>query len=604
MWRLRLRRSALTSPFHRHMTGPAFAAGLLPQVSAFMTTILSIHCGAHDSAAALFDDYRVVAAVQKERLSRTKKQGGEPEDCIAEVLDIGGITKADVDVVVFSRAEFPRTLFKTDMLRRLRDSLTGRDQGLRDVSVALSKAGQTQAQDMLDIPGVLAHYGLPAKTRVHFANHHGSHALPALFFTDWDQALIYTADGAGDNVNYSHRVFKDGQLTCLHGDDRLLTQPYRNDSLAQAYAKITKALGFRPLHHEGKITGLAAFGRPVLKDLFAAHFHLDSHGVFSSDFTSSDQMLQVLTGECQGQSREDVAASIQAALEDLMLASVSRLLDTHKVHRLGLGGGLFANVKLNQRLAEHCGLDEIFIVPPMGDEGLVIGGALDYLLHRDGMAEWCKRRYRLDNVYWGRPFGTQTGPRIQGFSQRIARVEGDPVQTAARLLTEGKAVATVAARMEYGPRALGARTIMASPSRRDINDSLNTRLDRSEFMPFAPVVAEEDAAQLFDVTSTNAYACRFMTITCDVKRDWSERIPAVVHVDNTARPQIIRRADNPLYYDTLAAFKAASGLAAAVNTSFNVHEEPIINTPEEAAKALVDNRVDYLLCDDGVYGVA
>jgi carbamoyltransferase len=122
-------------------------------------------------------------------------------------------------------------------------------------------------------------------------------------------------------------------------------------------------------------------------------------------------------------------------------------------------------------------------------------------------------------------------------------------------------------------------------------------------MPFAPVVAEEDARAVFDVTDTNAYACRFMTITCNVKREWAERIPAVVHVDGTARPQIVRRSENPLYYDTLQAFKARTGLPAAINTSFNVHEEPIINTPEEAAEALLDDRVDYLLAEDGVYGV-
>ena len=122
-------------------------------------------------------------------------------------------------------------------------------------------------------------------------------------------------------------------------------------------------------------------------------------------------------------------------------------------------------------------------------------------------------------------------------------------------------------------------------------------------MPFAPVVAEGDARDVFEVTDANAYACRFMTITCDVKKEWSGKIPAVVHVDETARPQIIRRSENPLYYDILQAFKAESGLPVLVNTSFNVHEEPIVNNPEEAAKALVDDRIDYIVTDDGVYGI-
>lgn len=567
-----------------------------------MATILSIHCGTHDSSAALLEDYRVVAAVQKERLTRVKKDGGPPHVCVDEVLSIGGLSASAVDAVVFSRGEFPRAFYKVNPLRRLRETLQGR-QGARDLSMALIKSGLNDPAALLDVGKVLAFYGLPTNTPVFFSNHHLAHALPSLFFTDWDDALLYTADGNGDNVNYSQRVFKDGQIKTLFGDDRWLHQPYRVDSLASAYAHVTEALGFRPLHHEGKVTGLAAWGKPALREAFAAHFRMDGDGLFSTDFPSAPTMREAFMALCEGHSREDAAASIQTFVEETMLASVSRLLEREKVRRIGLAGGLFANVKLNQRLAEMGGVEEVFVVPPMGDEGLVIGGALHYLLERDGLDSWLKRRSRLADVYWGRDFGAAIGPRFREFSSHIHRLEGDPIQTAARLMADGKAIAIVNRRMEYGPRALGARSIMASPLQRDINDTLNKRLDRSEFMPFAPVIAEEDARDVFDVTDVNAYACRFMTITCGVKPQWRDRIPAVVHVDNTARPQVIRRADNPLYYDALAAFKAETGLPTVVNTSFNVHEEPIINTPEEAARALVDDRVDYLLTDDGIYGV-
>jgi carbamoyltransferase len=340
----------------------------------------------------------------------------------------------------------------------------------------------------------------------------------------------------------------------------------------------------------------------VLKDAFRARFRFDDAGLIVSDFPSGSAMRKWILDLCKGHSREDASASIQAFVEEMILESVGRLLDTHKVRKLGLAGGLFANVKLNQRLAENTGVDEVFVVPPMGDDGLVIGGALQYLLERDGLDAWLKHRHRLDDVYWGRGFGIETGRRILTFSPSVGKLDGNPVETTARLLDEGNAVAIVTKRMEYGPRALGARSIMASPRRRDINDSLNARLDRSEFMPFAPVIAEEDARNVFNVTGVNAYACRFMTITCDVNKEWETRIPAIMHVDNTARPQIIRRADNPLYYDILSAFKARTGLPALVNTSFNVHEEPIINTPEESAQALVDDRVDYIVTEDGVYG--
>jgi carbamoyltransferase len=566
-----------------------------------MAYILSVHWGGnHDSAAALFDDYEIIGAIQKERLTRTKKDGGEPKDCIDDVLALGGISISDVDVVVFTRSQFPRAVYKTDKFRQIRDLITKSGQ-TRDLSTVMSRNGTEDPNDVIDTAKILSRYGLRKDVKVYFTNHHFAHAIPSLFFTDWDNALLYTSDGAGDNVNHSHRVYKDGRLDTLFGDDRWLCQPYRIDSLARAYANVTEAIGFRPLHHEGKVTGLAAFGTPVLRDAFAAHFDMDEDGRFSSDFADGKIMRETVMALCHGQTREDASASIQAFVEDKIAESVALLMEKHGVRHLGLAGGLFANVKLNQRLARHA--DEIFIVPPMGDEGLVIGGALAYLHERDGFETWLKQRYRLRDVYWGRGFSADTGRRLADYSPRIRRLPGTPEQKAAELMHAGKAVAIFTARTEFGPRALGARSIMASPLRRDINDSLNQRLDRSEFMPFAPVIAAEDARAVFDVTDANAYACRFMTITCDVKAEWSDRIPAVVHVDNTARPQIIERADNPLYYDVLANFKTISGLPAAVNTSFNVHEEPIINTPEEAARALVDDRVDYLVTEDGVFGI-
>jgi carbamoyltransferase len=155
--------------------------------------------------------------------------------------------------------------------------------------------------------------------------------------------------------------------------------------------------------------------------------------------------------------------------------------------------------------------------------------------------------------------------------------------------------------MEYGPRALGARSIIASPADNDINDDLNKRLDRSEFMPFAPYVLEEDAARVFEITDVNRYAARFMTITCAVRPEWRGKIPAVVHVDGTARPQIVRDSDNPLFAAVLRRFRDATGLPVLINTSFNVHEEPILNHPDECLKALADGRVDFVVTKQAAY---
>jgi carbamoyltransferase len=181
------------------------------------------------------------------------------------------------------------------------------------------------------------------------------------------------------------------------------------------------------------------------------------------------------------------------------------------------------------------------------------------------------------------------------------RRPGEPVATAASLLAEGRIVAIYTKGMEYGPRALGARSILADPRDAGVNARLNARLERSEFMPFAPVVRESDAELVFRLPANAGYAARFMTITCGVCEDWRQRIAAVVHVDGTARPQVIRREPNPLYYDILTAFGTRTGVPVLVNTSFNVHEEPIVNTPEECARALAQGRIDGVVSARTVY---
>jgi carbamoyltransferase len=295
-----------------------------------------------------------------------------------------------------------------------------------------------------------------------------------------------------------------------------------------------------------------------------------------------------------------MAASIQQVLEDVVAGSVRRLVERHGVNHLALAGGVFANVRLNRLLCEGTGVDEVFIFPAMGDEGLTAGGALQFLLERDGLPAWLDRRRRLDNVYWGRDYSEAIDQRLGAH----AAVQGDPGDPAAKtvaLLQQGLVGAIYEGRMEFGPRALGARSILASPADAAVNARLNARLARTEFMPFAPYVLEEDAASVFEVTDANRYACRFMTITTAVRPEWRARIPAVVHVDGTARPQIIDPAVNPLYARILSGFKAATGLPVLVNTSFNVHEEPIVNTPEECLRALLDERIDFAVTRNGIY---
>ncbi|HEX9646414.1 MAG TPA: carbamoyltransferase C-terminal domain-containing protein [Alphaproteobacteria bacterium] len=566
--------------------------------------ILGVHPGYHDASAILCQDYRILAAVQLERLTRRKADGGRfPGEAVDECLAIAGARRADIDVAVLGRGAYPwryYTHFRGGrwLEGRVREAL-GRDK-MKSMERELVLARRTDSLAIFDAGLFRAEQGLRPDAEVRFYNHHLAHALPTLFHSDWQDALLYTSDGGGDNVQYSHRVFRDGHITTLYGDDSGLVQPLRIDSLGLAYGYATQALGYRINRHEGKLTGLAAYGEPVLYEQFAAHYRVDELGQVHSDFDSYRALRRWVLEIADGRKPADVAASVQTLLEEVTLRAVKALLARHPVRHLGLSGGVFANVRLNQRLGEECGVDEVFVYPAMSDSGLAAGGVLDYLLARDGLDRWLDRRYRLDSLYFGRDWGAQADAAFAA-DARLERIAGEPVETAVGLIADGAQVAIFTAGMEYGPRALGARSILAAATDAAINDALNARLGRSEFMPFAPVVAEADAAEVFELAAPLAYAARFMTVTCRVRPAWRERIPAVVHVDGTARPQTLRRDWNPLYYDILNAYKRRTGIPVLINTSFNAHEEPIINTPAECAQALADDRVDYVVTRAAVY---
>jgi carbamoyltransferase len=566
--------------------------------------ILTFHPGGHDASVAAFDDYRLLAAIEEERLTRRKGSGdGVPWLAIDEVLRIVGWARSDVDAIVAIRSFFPWQYFRYPFYKEWDYTFRhwlGRDQRLRDLMVHCQLRGTADAKAVFRTDAFLDDHGFRRDTIFEFANHHEAHALASLFYTDWNDALLYTADGVGDNVSYSVRTLKDSHLDCHFGDDRCLLQrgPLRS-SLAWAYGFATKACGFTMFRHEGKLTGLAAYGEPTLAADIARHFWIDDQGMISANFVDDKAIERAIMRICRGHSRETIAASIQSATEDLILRSVQYWLARTKTRQLGLGGGLFANVRLNRLLAEKCPIDEIFIYPAMNDGGLSVGIGLSFLLARDGLQTWLAQRHRLDDVYFGSDYNGRIDEHLA--QARARRLPGAPAEVAKDMLLAGKVGAAYLGRMEFGPRALGARSILASPADARINDELNRRLARSEFMPFAPYVLEEDCERVFDITPVNRYAAHFMTITCAVRPEWRDRIPAVVHVDGTARPQIIRDRDNPLYADILRRFRAATGLPVLVNTSFNVHEEPIVNQPSECLKALREGRVDFVVTEQSVY---
>ncbi|MCW8905838.1 MAG: hypothetical protein OQL28_01190 [Sedimenticola sp.] len=568
-----------------------------------MSFILSIHSGPHDSAAALFNDYELLAAVHQERLSRVKCDGGFPDLAIEHVLEVAGVRRDQLEVVVLSRGSYPTVYLDYGWFDRFRFAIQRKKGRRRHKSLAghMWKRGTVHAEEVFNKDRFCRENGLRSDIQIYFSNHHKAHALSALFYLPGEDILAYTSDGGGDNVYYSARLLSaNNRLSCLFGDDKgFLTKSYTN-SLALAYGYSTQAIGFRINRHEGKLTGLAAYGKPTLYEEMASHFRILENGEVDSDFANNKEMKKAIFEMARRSSREDVAASVQELLEVFTLKSIQTIMRQNRVKKLALAGGAFANVRLNKLVCESTGVDEIFVCPAMGDDGLVIGGALDYLLERDGDSAFFHNRRRLNDVYLGGQYDDQADSLFRKDS-RLKLLDGDPAEIAADLISRDEIGAIYTGRMEFGPRALGARSIIANPRDDGINKTLNKRLQRTEFMPFAPYVLEEDAREVFDIDDSNEYACRFMTITTRVNPAWADKIGAVVHVDGTARPQIVRDSENPLYSAILRRFKEKTGLPVLVNTSFNAHEEPIICRPEECLRALLDGRVDFLVTTRGVF---
>lgn len=554
----------------------------------------------HDACVALFDEYDMVVALAQERATRIKCDGGRfPVEAVQECLDHAGVKAADIGALVMPRVDYPNEHYRARAFFPKGRPSRGEEDLLRVTMRPWSRDPFTA----FDWDGYLKPFGFRGDQVKAFYNHHAAHAYGTLFHTQWDDALIYTSDGGGDRTFYSARRLKNGQFTDVFGGEQASTAwrrpQHREDSLGLLYYHVTEALGFRPLRHEGKVLGLAAFGEPKHAPQFRANYTVMPDGQIKGS-KKVEVIAEELRALAKTAKREDMAASVQHVLEEVTLEALERIAANNPSANLGVSGGVFANVKLTQRIAARFAFKDIFVYPAMSDQGQAAGGVLQYLAQRDGMKTWLGRRKPFGNLYYGRDY--QPGAD-EVFARMGARNVGgaNPIDMAAQLIADGKIVGTYLGRMEYGPRALGARTIMASPADRRINDWLNKRLDRTEFMPFAPVVRAERVKDVFELPESLLYTGRYMTVTCDVKPEWREKIAACVHVDGTARPQIIRREDNPAYYDILAAYEAKTGVPVTINTSFNVHEEPIINKPEEAWTALRDERVDYVTTGTAVW---
>ena len=370
------------------------------------------------------------------------------------------------------------------------------------------------------------------------------------------------------------------------------------------YSAITHDFGFTRHRHEGKVTGLAAYGTPSrdamgLTSLIT--YDATRHRFRSPAIARHHRNLNTISpyfGRLLARvSREDLAATVQDIFETVILAFIQDAVAVAARHgfttrNICLAGGCFANVKLNQHIRELPGVENVYVFPGMGDGGLAAGAAIQR--YYDAVPGASRSVAKLSHVYLGRSFSeADMEQALQSAGLAYTRPD-DVEKEIARLLAATKVVGRFNGAMEYGPRALGNRSILAAPFDASINDWLNKKLRRTEFMPFAPSMTPEGARAYLEGYRDDHVAADFMTITYEIAAGMAAKIPAVVHVDNTARPQVVRKDVNPSYHRIIEAFGELTGVPVILNTSFNIHEEPIVYTPQDAIKGFLDSRLDYL----------
>ena len=537
-----------------------------------------------DATAALYVDgnWKVIA---EERLSRVKLHAGFPKQSVAELLKLTGLRPEDLQYVVYPFmtwwVEGSRILhgYSRDLVPTLMNG-TARSAKFRHLKAYgdwCIRSIHEHRKYHTELIRELHSLGLAGKlTRI---EHHASHAAAAYITSGFEEALSLTLDWYGGGLSGSVNRCTPKGIQRLHNF-------YYPHSLGLFYAQVTSALGFKASQHEGKIVGLAAYGDSnVLGTKLLASFVREG-GDFRYRSGMDPKLARDLTSSFP---REHVAAAYQYVLEVVVTEMVRYWIAETGLEDVVLAGGVAANVKMNQRIAEIEGVRQVFVHPNMGDGGTSVGAILAFLFAQKKMTptEW-----KTCNL--GPDFSKERmEAAIQNAGLEPCHFE-NVAKAVAKALVDGKVVARYAEAMEYGPRALGNRSILYSAKNPDVNKWLNKKLGRTEFMPFAPVTLFEHCRERYVNIDKVLASARFMTVTCECTNLMKRESPAAVHVDGTARPQILRREDNPDFYTILEEYYKLTGIPTLINTSFNMHEEPIVCTPEDAVRAFLKAKLDYL----------
>lgn len=551
-----------------------------------MTYALGIMChGWHESAAALVRNGTVVAAAEEERFTRRKLDSRFPSRAISFCLEQAGIRPAQLSAVGFG---FDLSRKRLERARHVLRYLPG--------SLDFVRTRMPMARRMANVKDEIRAF-LRFNGPIYTFNHHLCHAASTFYSSPFETAAILTMDGAGDweSCWWGHGSGSD--LRELGTIDWPL-------SLGHIYAAVTEYCGFKAFHDEYKVMGLAAYGRPALMeamrkvfwptesgfdvDLNYFTFHLGRVPRFSGRFVSTFGPPLTDPGSGIPDPYRDLAASAQRQLEEVILHLARKVLALTGESRLCLAGGVALNAVANGRIARETGIESLYVPPCASDAGCALGAAYLGVKARQGTIA----RDHLRSALLGPAYDDERILAAMTAAGLSPREIDDPAQTAAEMVAAGKVVGWFDGRMEFGQRALGARSILGDPRDERMKDIINAKVKfREPFRPFAPSVLEERV--------TDYFACRgptpFMTETYPVLNEKKPVIPAVVHVDGTARIQTVSREQGPSYRRLIESFERITGVPVVLNTSFNTREEPIVNTPEEAVAAFQRTALDVLV---------
>lgn len=557
---------------------------------------LGLHNGIEAGAALLVGD-ELVGAASEERFTREKMASGPPMHAISYLLAQAGISWKDVDEVVyplFSDVGPPSDVVP-ELMRRVCDGVAKQPSLAGKYVERVESELRLYEQQLSELVLFLAEVGL--KDRLKMVDHHLSHACAGFFTSGYPEAICLTADGKG---SYKSSATWD----CTTSEVKLRDCRSTFDSLGYLYGTVTQALGLQAHRHEGKVTGLAAFGkecgfRKLLGDMvsLSAGRPRCELGPYYLPWFCGERDLPDLYAEICQWAPEDVAHDLQAAIEEIICGWVQTCFNEvgSDCGNLVLSGGLFANVKLNQRIQELECVRGVFVCPFMGDGGLPLGGLL-----ANRLLSGSPLRLDLHDLGLGPVFEdhelTSCASKLGLNFRHTSNVIGETID----LIQAGLVVGLFRGRMEYGPRALGKRSILYHGRDSRVNDWLNRRLSRTEYMPFAPVIASELASQSLVGWNESHYSSRFMTMTYGCTPEFIKSCPACVHVDGSARPQVVFEDVDPFLHALLMQFHQKTGDLALINTSFNNHEEPIVCSPDDALAALMRGNVDAIVSETRV----